>query len=259
MGCSHSMGVPSMAQDAGPATEASLRDDLAATFRLAVRFDLHEGICNHFTARVDDRHFLVNPYGLHWSEITASSLSKVDGRTGQVIGGGEAERVAFHIHWPIYRERPDVHCILHTHMPYATAITMLDHGRLAMGEQTALRFNGRIAYDDEYPGPVGTQGEAEGDRMARVLGDRSILFLRNHGILVAAGDVGAAFDDLYYLERCCRKQWLAAQYRQPMATIPPDVADATRAWFGPTYDVYKRTHFAALKRVLARDEPDYAE
>jgi ribulose-5-phosphate 4-epimerase/fuculose-1-phosphate aldolase len=247
-----------MAETNTAARERDLRVDLAATFRLAVRFDLHEGICNHFTARVDEHHFLVNPYGLHWSEITASNLSLVDGRTGRVVGGGEAERVAFQIHWPVYRDRADVRCILHTHMPYATAITMLDGGRLAMGEQVALRFHGRIAYDDEYPGPVGTQGEAEGDRLARTLGDKSVLFMRNHGVLAAASEVGVAFDDLYYLERCCRKQWMAAQYRQPLAPIAPEVAEASSTWFGSSYDIYKRTHFAAMKRLLARDEPDYA-
>lgn len=89
-------------------SEHAIRADLVATFRLAVRLDLHEGICNHFTARIDEHHFLVNPYGLHWSEITASNLSLVDGRSGRVVGGGEAERVAFQIHWPVYRDRADV-------------------------------------------------------------------------------------------------------------------------------------------------------
>ncbi len=238
--------------------EARLRLDLAAVFRLAVMFDLHEGICNHLTARIDNDRFLVNPYGLHWSEITASNLSLVDGRTGQVVGGGEAERVAYHIHWPVYRDRPDVRCVLHTHMPYATALTMIEGGRLAMADQVALRFHGRVAYDDEYPGPVGTQGEAEGDRLARTLGAKAVLFMRNHGILVAGAGVAEAFDDLYYLERCCRKQWLAQQYGRPLAIIAPEIADGTKVWFGPAYDVYKRTHFDALKRVLDRDQPDYA-
>jgi ribulose-5-phosphate 4-epimerase/fuculose-1-phosphate aldolase len=150
-----------------------------------------------------------------------------------------------------------VRCILHTHMPYATALTLIDRGRLAMADQVALRFNGRIAYDDEYPGPVGTQGEAEGDRLARTLGDKAVLFMRSHGVLVAGASVATSFDDLYYLERCCQKQWLAVQYGRPLAVIAPEIAEATKAWFGPSYDVYKETHFAALKRVLGRDEPDF--
>lgn len=239
--------------------EAALRVDLAAAFRLALRHDLHEGICNHFTARVDDRRFLVNPYGLHWSEITASNLSLVDGRTGRAIGGGETERVAYHIHWPVYRGRGDVRCILHTHMPYATALCLIDRGRLELADQVALRFHGRIAYDDDYLGPVGTQGESEGERLARTLGDKPILFMRSHGVLVAGASIAHAFDDLYYLERCARKQWLAAHYGRPLAVIAPEVADAARDWFGPSYDVYKETHFAALKRVLDRDEPDYRD
>ena len=69
---------------------------------------------------------------------------------------------------------------------------------------------------------------------------------------------GEAFDDLYYLERCCWKQWLAAHYGRPLAIIARDIAEATKDWFGPSYSVYKRTHFDALKRVLDRDQPDYA-
>ncbi|MGH6718250.1 MAG: class II aldolase/adducin family protein [Alphaproteobacteria bacterium] len=249
----------SLASDPAIAPDVALRVDLAAALRLAVRFDLHEGIDNHFTVRVDAHRFLVNRYGLHWSEITASNLSLVDGRTGHVVGGGEAERVAYHIHWPVYRSRPDVRCVLHTHMPYATALCLIDRGRLEMADQVALRFHGRIAYDDEYPGPVGTQGEAEGDRLARTLGDKPILFMRSHGVLVAAASVAHAFDDLYYLERCARKQWLAAHYGRPLAAIAPEVADAAGDWFGTSFDVYKETHFAALRRVLDRDEPDYRQ
>ena len=234
-----------------------IREDLAAAFRLAVRFDLHEGICNHFTARVGPDRFLLNPDELHWSEITASSLQEIQGGNAEVEAGDDADLVAYRIHWPIYRDRHDVNCVLHTHMPYATALTMVRHGRLEMGEQTALRFNGRVAYDEVFPGPVGTQGESEGERLARVMGGNDILVAKNHGIVVAGRSIGQAFDDLYYFERCCMKLWLARGYGLPLDPIAPEVADATRQWLGRDYDKYKEQHFVALKRLLGRDEGDY--
>ena len=238
---------------------SQIREDLAAAFRLAVRFDLHEGICNHFTARTGPDSFLLNPEGLHWSEITAGCLDLMHGSGPDSGAVGDEDLVAYHIHWPVYRARPEVMCVLHTHMPYATGLTMIRGGRLALGEQKALRFNGRIAYDDEYPGPVATQGEGEGKRLARVLGNKEVLFAKNHGVVVVGRSIGQAFDDLYYLERCCRKQWIAQGYGSPLDPITSDVADATRQLIGRSYDKYKDQHFAALRRMLDRDEPNYRD
>jgi ribulose-5-phosphate 4-epimerase/fuculose-1-phosphate aldolase len=233
--------------------EQALREDLAAAHRLAVYFDFHEGICNHFTARLDDRSFLLTPDSTHWSRVTASSLARVEARPGGHHGRDDGDQVAFHIHWPIYRDRPDIGCVLHTHMLFATSLTMVEGGRLDMAEQTALRFYGRIAYDDTYPGLVGVEGESEGERLARKLGDKDVLFARNHGIVVAGPTVGEAFDDLYYLERCCHKQWLAKGWGLPLAPIDEAVAEASRAWFGEPYRRWKLETFDAFMRLL--EEP----
>ena len=98
-------------------------------------------------------------------------------------------------------------------MPYATALTLTVPGRLEMVEQNALRFADDIAYDDEYNGLV--VDDAEGDRIARVLGDKRVLFLANHGVIVAGRTVAEAFDALYYLERACRLQVLARATGRP--------------------------------------------
>jgi len=162
MGKLESPGVASTA-------DRQARIDLAAAFRLAVRMDLHEGVCNHFTLMLPDgKRFLLNAYGLHWSEVTASNLLALDEKGNVLEGDGEAEKTAFYIHSRIHLANPKAACVLHTHMPYATALTLTEPGRLEMVEQNALRFADDIAYDDTYNGLV--VDDAEGDRLARVLG-----------------------------------------------------------------------------------------
>lgn len=239
------------------ATDRQARIDLAAAFRLAVRMDLHEGVCNHFTLMLPggDR-FLLNPYGLHWSEVSASNLLALDARGNILEGEGEAEKTAFYIHSRIHLANPRAACILHTHMPYATALTLTVPGRLEMVEQNALRFAGDIAYDDTYNGLV--VDEAEGDRLARVLGDKRVLFLANHGVIVAGPSVAEAFDLLYYLERACRLQVLARATGLPFRTVRPEVVSETCRMILADTPKYAQAHFAALKRILDREEPGYA-
>src|SRR2546423_9317 len=148
--------------------ERAARIDLAAAFRLAVRLDLHEGVCNHFSVMLSDgRRFLLNRYGLHWSEVGASNLLALDAEGNVLEGEGEVEKTAFYIHSRIHLANPHAACVLHTHMPYATSLTLLEDTRLEMVEQNALRFHDDIAYDGTYNGLV--VDAAEGDRLARVL------------------------------------------------------------------------------------------
>ena len=233
------------------------RIDLAAALRLAVRFGLNEGIDNHFTVMLPgagDR-FLLHPFGFHWSELTASDLIVVDydGRT--VEGEGEAESTAFHIHSRIHKSSPRAGCVLHTHMSYATALTMVEGGRLEPAHQNALRFYDDVAYDDTFNGLVFDVDE--GDRLARCLAEKRVLFCGNHGVVVIGRTVAEAFDDLYFLERACQVQILAMSTGRPLRTVKDEVAKATfgNCDMGP----YAHQHFAALKRLLDRDEPDYAK
>src|SRR5713101_378431 len=141
------------------ALEQAARVDLAAAFRLAVRLDLHEGVCNHFSVMLprmenEGQRFLLNRYGLHWSEVSASNLLALDAQGRVLAGEGEYERTAFCIHSRIHVANPHAACVLHTHMPHATALTLLEEGRLEMVEQNALRFDDDIAYDDVYNGLV---------------------------------------------------------------------------------------------------------
>lgn len=234
------------------------RVELAAAFRLAARLGMHEGICNHFSLAMteDGREFLVNPLGHHFGELRARDLLRVnvDGRL--LSGEGEVEASALHIHGRMHVRRPEVRCVLHTHMPYATALTSVADARLEPINQNALRFMGAIAYDDDYGGLALDQ--AEGDRLSAALGDKRILFMANHGVVTAGSSVGTAFDDLYYLERACQNQVLAMSTGRPLKPVPEDEVARTRAEFD-LYEEHAERHFAALKRLLDREEPDYAD
>jgi ribulose-5-phosphate 4-epimerase/fuculose-1-phosphate aldolase len=237
--------------------EQAMRVDLAAAFRLAVRMDLHEGVCNHFSAMLPDgKTFLLNRYGLHWSEVTASNLIALDADGNILAGEGEFEKTAFHIHSRIHLANPHATCVLHTHMPYATALTLLEGGRLEMVEQNALRFAGDIAYDDTYNGLV--VDNAEGDRLARVLGSKRVMFLANHGVIVVGPSVAEAFDLMYYLERACRLQVLARSMGGKMRPVRPEVVRETYKLILADTPKYAGAHFNALKRILDREEPSYS-
>ena len=240
----------------GATTERAVRVDLAAAFRLAVRMDLHEGVCNHFSAMLDERRFLLNSYGLHWSEVSASNLVALDGDGHVIAGSGEIEKTAFHIHSRIHLANPRAKCVLHTHMPYATALTLLEGARLEMVEQNALRFHDDIAYDDTYNGLV--VDPSEGDRLARVLGTKRVMFLANHGVIVVGRTVAEAFDSLYYLERACRLQVLARGTGLPFRKVRPEVVSETYRLILADTPKYAGAHFSALKRILDREEPAYS-
>jgi len=240
-----------------PAAERAARADLAAAFRLAVRMDLHEGVCNHFSLMLPGgKRFLLNRYGLHWSEVTASNLLALDADGKLLEGEGEFEKTAFHIHSRIHLGSPRAACVLHTHMPHATALTLLENGRLEMVEQNALRFHDDIAYDETYNGLV--VDNAEGDRLARVLGEKRVMFLANHGVIAVGPSVAEAFDLLYYLERACRLQVLARSMGGRLRAVRPEVVRETYRMLVADAPKYAQAHFDALKRLLDREEPDYS-
>jgi len=251
-------------RDAVAAAEWQARVDLAAAHRLAVSHGFSEGIFNHFTLSVpgkSDRYYQI-PFGLHWSEVTASCLMEVS-YDGEVLSGeGEVERSAFCIHAPIHRIYPQHACVLHTHMPFATALARLAEPRLFAIGQTEIGFLDTITYDDEYTGLA--LDPAEGERLAHVLGpDRTVLLMANHGVLACGTSVADAYDRLYYFERACQVQLYAMWTGRPLKEVPALVVARTLRQYAesPTYGGKPASdhHFAALKRLLDRTEPDYAE
>jgi ribulose-5-phosphate 4-epimerase/fuculose-1-phosphate aldolase len=244
--------VPKSAESA---TLTQTRVDLCCALRSAQRLGLNEGVCNHFSVTVPGNpdHFLINPQGFHWSEITPADLMLVD-RDGKIIAGKHSvEPTAFFIHYRIHRGSQK-NCVLHTHMPYATALSICDRGRLSFANQNAMRFFGRVAYDDDYQGVA--LSDAEGDRMCSALGQADVLFLASHGVIVCGESVAWAFDDLYYLERSCLVQVLAESTGRKLREVPEPLLAATAAAIAGERQ-QSDLHFDALRRVLDREEPGW--
>lgn len=235
---------------------AEARRDLAAIFRWSDRLGLSEGICNHYSYMIDDRHFLINPFGCHWSRMQASRLLLVHQDGNVVEGEGDVEPTALFIHGRIHRTVPQARCVLHTHMPYAAALACVDRGRLEMCSQNSLRFYQDVAYDDDYQGLALDAGE--GDRISRRLGDKRVLFLSNHGVIVVGPSIAVALDDLYYLERACLVQVLAQSMHQPLKIVDETVCRQTFEQFRQEQSFADR-HLEAIHEILERECPDYAE
>jgi ribulose-5-phosphate 4-epimerase/fuculose-1-phosphate aldolase len=258
----HTTISPAILQD-DSAEERQARIDLAAAHRIAVRHGFNEGIFNHLTFVVpgrSDRYYQI-PFGMHWSEVTASSFMEVGIEDGQVKrGSGEVERSCFCIHAPIHQALPHAKAVFHTHMPFASALTRLEDPRIKEIGQTEVGLIGKIAYDDEYTGPA-IEPE-EGERLAKVIGDKTILFMANHGITTMGETIADAYDRLYYIERAAQVQIYAMWTGEPLKQLPEAVIEKTKRniagaglYEGPSP---AQRHFDALKRILDREEPDYA-
>ncbi|TRX74035.1 class II aldolase/adducin family protein [Pseudomonas mangiferae] len=226
---------------AAPATdERSLREALAACYRLIAHFRMSDLTFTHISLRLPgpEAHFLINPYGLMFDEITASSLVKID------LAGRPVEPTpytvnpaGFVIHSAIHAARADAHCVLHTHTRAGCAVAAQAGGLLPLN-QMSMEFYGRLGYHD-YEGIALSFDEQQ--RLVADLGDHLGLVLRNHGLLTVGADVQQAFMRMYYLEKACDIQ-IAAQAGGELV-IPPDA-------------VCRRTEqqFNAPQRPLADNE-----
>lgn len=197
----------------------TLCEDLALALRAAAFHGLAEGVCNHFSVTLpdDSRRFLINPRGLHWSEIGPADIVLVDEEGKVLQGRHRVEPTAMYIHAAAHRITGHA-VVLHTHMPYATALTLtVDRALDTCASQGAMRFHGRIGIDADYHGLA--LDAAEGARIAAALQGKDVAFLANHGVIVAAPTVAHAYDDLYYLERACMHQVLALSTGRPLARV----------------------------------------
>jgi ribulose-5-phosphate 4-epimerase/fuculose-1-phosphate aldolase len=236
------------------------KNDLAAALRFAAHLGLSEGVCNHFSMAlpVDQsaEAFLINPQGLYWADVVPADMVMVDVNGNKLAGRYSVEPTAFFIHGRIHKAKPNAKCIMHTHMPYATALTLLDDGKLEWVSQNSLRFYNRTAYDTDYRGLA--LDETEGDRICSKLQNAEVLFMANHGVLICAESVAYALDDLYYLERACMVQILAISTGKPLKHVQAEVAEATYRQFESERQ-QSSLHFEALKRHLFAKEPSWVE
>ena len=232
------------------------KEDLTAALRWAARLGLSEGVCNHFSLEVAPDRYLINPQGLSWEEVCVKDMLLINGQGSIIEGLHGLEPSAFFIHSWIHRLNPQAKAILHTHMPYATALTLVQGGRLLWGHQNALRFWGQVGYDEVYGGIA--LDAAEGERIARAMTGNRVMFMASHGVTVTGATMAWAFDDLYYLERACMHQCLATQSAggRPLRIISDADCQAVSAQIEGER-AQSDHYFAAIKRLLDRDQPQW--
>lgn len=237
-----------------------LREDLAAAFRWAARYNWHEAVANHFSMAVDDggRRFLMNPYGIHFSRMRASDLMLLDAEdaaAGAAMDPAAWDPTAWAIHGAMHRNLPQARCVLHVHSKYATVLATLRDSSMPPIDQNTMRFHNRIAVDDGFDG-MGLGDEAE--RLTTRLGNHTVLLMGNHGVMVVGTTVGQAFDRLYYFERACETLVTALSTGRELRVVSPEVAEKT-ARQAESYPELRARHFEALKAMLDEDEPDYRD
>jgi len=242
------------------AEERRVREDLAALYRLVALHGWDDLVFTHISARVPgpEGHFLINPYGLMFEEITASSLVKV-GADGEPVEDSpyKANRAGFVIHSALHLARPDAHFVIHVHTDYGQAVSAQRDGLLPL-TQTAMFVAGEVAYHD-YEGVAEDLDERE--RLAADLGDRTCMILRNHGTLAVGANAAEAFTRIYFLERACKAQVLAqaggGALIMPSGAAQARTADITRGAF--ENGLPATLIWPALLRRLDRHSPGFRD
>ena len=242
-------------------TERELREDLAAAYRLVALYGMTDLVFTHLSVRLpgpkegSSHRFLVNPYGMLFEEITASSLVEVDAE------GAPAQPTAwpvnpagFVIHSAVHRGRADAACVMHTHTIAGMAVAAQLGGLLPLN-QISMEFDGRVATHD-YEGVAADDNMSERERFVADLGDKPCMVLRHHGLLTVGRTVAEAFYWMWYLEQSCRIQLAAQSGGVPLAIPSRGTVERTRAQFstGPTKGWLP---WQALRRKLDREQPDY--
>jgi ribulose-5-phosphate 4-epimerase/fuculose-1-phosphate aldolase len=239
----------------GELTEREVRVQLAACYRLISHYGMDDLVFTHISARVPgtaDR-FFINPYGLHFSEITASSLVTIDLEGNLVEGSYPVNKAGFVIHSAVHAARHDVACVLHTHTRSGVAVSCLAEGLLPLN-QFSLQFYNRIGYHD-YEGVALDLDERQ--RLVADLGDKRVLVLRNHGLLTAGRTIPEAFSLMYYLDQSCRVQMEVMASGGKMLAVDGQTAEKTARQFEREDSSYGQREWPALLRILDKQDPSY--
>jgi ribulose-5-phosphate 4-epimerase/fuculose-1-phosphate aldolase len=241
------------------AEEWQTRVDLAAAYRLTAMYGMTEMIANHISCRVPGTHdhFLINPYGMLYEEIDASSLIKVDLDGNTLFNASDygVNAAGFVIHSAIHMARRDVDCVAHTHTPAGMAVSAMECGLLPLA-QTSMRFL-HIAYHD-FEGIADDIGERE--RLVRDLGNHEAMILRNHGLLVVGRTIPGTFNLLFRIERACEVQVMALSCNTKLTMPSQDVLEKTFDKMKPRPELPNRNGelaWPALLRKLDRLDNSY--
>ena len=236
------------------------RVDLAAAFRWTERLNMHEGVANHFSVSVNDdgTQFLMNPNQVHFSRIKASDLLLLDANDPEAMNRPDApDPTAWGLHGGVHRACPHARCVLHVHSIHATVLASLDDPSLPPIDQNCATFFNRYAIDDQYGGLA---FEEEAERCCQHLSDPSkkVLIMGNHGIIAIGETVADAFNRMYYFERAAETYIKALWTGRKLKVLSDEVAEKTAREL-EDYPGQAERHFAELKAILDREEPDYAQ
>jgi len=241
------------------AAEWERRQDLAACYRLVAAQGWDDLVFTHISARVPGpgHHFLINPYGLMFEEITASSLVKIDLDGRKVMDSPhEVNPAGFTIHSAIHAAREDAACVLHLHTRDGVALSARAEGLLPISQQASVVLNS-LAYHD-YEG-IALEAD-EKPRLVRDLGDRDFLVLRNHGLLTVGASVAAAFLNMYLLQATCTIQLRAQAAGTALVPVPQGVVERNgKAMRAVTRGAGGAIAWPALLRRLDRRDPSWRE
>ncbi len=234
------------------------RVDLAAAFRWAVRLNMHEAVANHFSLSVNDdgTQFLINPNQRHFSLIKASDILLIDANDPSTMDRPDApDKTAWGLHGAIHRNCPHARCALHVHSVHATVLASLADSVMKPIDQNTAIFHNRHVVDDGYGGLA---FEEEGERCSQLLQDPKVkvMVMGNHGVMVIGDTVGDAFNRLYYFERAAETYIKALWTGQKLRTLSDEIAEKTAQEI-EDYDDQAGKHFADLKEILDREEPEY--
>lgn len=244
--------------DMSPA-EWDTRVQLAACYRLVSHFGMSDLIYNHITARIPgtDDQLLINPYGMMYDEITASSLVRID-LAGNILHQPSSYGInaaGYVIHSAVHGARHDVQCVIHTHTRAGMAVSALSCGLLPL-TQTAMRF-ARIPYHDYESVAIDPDERA---RLVCDLGASEAMILRNHGLLAAGPSIAQAFNTLYWLEMACKAQVDALSANRELCLPPPEVVERTWHLYQPTTRrPFGELEWPAMLRLMDRKDPGYRE
>ena len=242
--------------------EWKVRTDLAACYRLIARYGMSDLIYNHITAKLPSNKelFLINPFGMHYTDITASCFYTLD-LDGDVVDKPEGEfgefpvnRAGFMLHSAVHAARHDLGCVIHTHTRAGMAISALKEGILPLTHYS-MRFYNAIGYHD-YEEP--TVDETERARIARDLGPHSALILRNHGLLAAGPTVPDAWNLMYWLESACKVQLDELSTGREICTPNHELATTMSKRYGPQGKLnLAPIEGPAMLHQLDKEDPSY--
>lgn len=244
------------------AEEWQARVDLAACYRLVAAYGWDDLIFTHISAKVPGTEdFLINPYGLMFSEITASSLVKVDLTGNKLMDSPyDINPAGYTIHSAVHEARHDANCVLHTHTASGVAVAAQRNGILPISQQSLFVLSS-LAYHD-YEGVA--LNHEEKVRLQADLGDANFMMLRNHGLMVCANSVPEAFLSMFTFQRACDIQVLAQSGGSELIPIPQQILDGAKAMMKGVTKTSKSSGggalaWPALLRKLDRQDPSYRE